>query len=412
MNILYIAYSCNPYAGSEDKIGWKVPVESAKNNVVYVITKEEQRAAINKYLKEHPLKNITFFFVDIPKIYKKIFRGFMYSGRLNIWNQRALPLAKKICAMKQIDIIHQITPIEFRAIGDYGKIQRIKFVCGPLGGGEFIPSGLKVYARGHELIESVRSIMNRWHRFKLRRLGKLKKCDYIMYANEETRDFVNADVDLLPITEIGIDGDESRKSEKSNPNQYCTFLIAGRMIYRKGHDFLLDALMRVPSNLNYICRIVGGGAEKDKLQARCSKSDNLSKHVVFVGPLPYGEMEKEYENADVLIVPSIRETTGTVLLEAMSKGLPAVTINKFGGAILLDNDTGWLYDGKTKDSYIDNLKDVIVDCILNPSEVRRRGNNARRKVKQYTWAAKNEYYQRVYRELLKEESDEKNIICN
>ena len=42
MNILYIAYSCNPFAGSEDKIGWCVPYESSKTNKVYVITKEER----------------------------------------------------------------------------------------------------------------------------------------------------------------------------------------------------------------------------------------------------------------------------------------------------------------------------------------------------------------------------------
>ena len=34
MNILYIAYSCNPFAGSEDKIGWCVPYESSKTNKV------------------------------------------------------------------------------------------------------------------------------------------------------------------------------------------------------------------------------------------------------------------------------------------------------------------------------------------------------------------------------------------
>ena len=136
MNILYIAYSCNPFAGSEDKIGWCVPYESSKTNKVYVITKEEQREPVEKYLQSHPLENIKFYYVDIPNFYKKIFKGFMYSGRLNVWNRRVLPLAKKICADQKIDVIHQITPIEFRAIGDYGKIANIKFVCGPLGGGE------------------------------------------------------------------------------------------------------------------------------------------------------------------------------------------------------------------------------------------------------------------------------------
>ena len=175
MNILYIAYSCNPFAGSEDKIGWCVPYESSKTNKVYVITKEEQREPVEKYLQSHPLENIKFYYVDIPNFYKKIFKGFMYSGRLNVWNRRVLPLAKKISADKKIDVIHQITPIEFRAIGDYGKIANIKFVCGPLGGGESLPNGLKDYAKGHEIIEVVRSGINRWYRFKLRITGKLNR---------------------------------------------------------------------------------------------------------------------------------------------------------------------------------------------------------------------------------------------
>ena len=192
MNILYIAYSCNPFAGSEDKIGWCVPYESSKTNTnkVYVITKEEQREPVEKYLRSHPLENIKFYYVDIPNFYKKIFKGFMYSGRLNVWNKRVFPLAKKICADQKIDVIHQITPIEFRAIGDYGKIANTKFVCGPLGGGESLPNGLKDYAKGHEIIEVVRSGINHWYRFKLRITGKLNRCDYIMFANKETQEFL------------------------------------------------------------------------------------------------------------------------------------------------------------------------------------------------------------------------------
>ena len=71
MNILYIAYSCNPFAGSEDKIGWCVPFESSKTNKVYVITKEEQREPVERYLQSHPLENIEFYYVDIPAFYKK-----------------------------------------------------------------------------------------------------------------------------------------------------------------------------------------------------------------------------------------------------------------------------------------------------------------------------------------------------
>lgn len=53
-----------------------------------------------------------------------------------------------------------------------------------------MPNGLKDYAKGHEIIEVVRSGINRWYRFKLRITGKLNRCDYIMFANKETQEFL------------------------------------------------------------------------------------------------------------------------------------------------------------------------------------------------------------------------------
>lgn len=256
MNILYIAYSCNPFAGSEDKIGWCVPYESSKTNKVYVITKEEQREPVEKYLQSHPLENIKFYYVDIPNFYKKIFKGFMYSGRLNVWNRRVLPLAKKICADQKIDVIHQITPIEFRAIGDYGKIANIKFVCGPLGGGESLPNGLKDYAKGHEIIEVVRSGINRWYRFKLRITGKLNRCDYIMFANKETQEFLVEGAELNCPYELvfdnGLRPDELvswTEKEKVNEELQCKA--------NEDKFFLFETLLRTSKvvilNSKYYC---------------------------------------------------------------------------------------------------------------------------------------------------------------
>lgn len=405
MNILYIAYSCAPDQGSEDKIGWNVPIESAKSNRVYVITKEEHRESISKYLNENKIDNISFLFVDIPNYYKKMFKGFLYSGRLNIWHRKALPVAEEICRRHKIDIVHQITPIEFRSIGLYGTIPNIKFVCGPLGGGEMLPEGLKDYAKKHTIVEKLRSVMNfrTMHRRKMAHI--LRHCDCVMFANHETKDYMSSVKSNLNtgkvMTEIAADHEVILAASKkpSAHGKICRFLVVGRLIYRKGHDFLLDALQRIPEEYAYSCRIVGDGPERERLKERCS-AGILSQRVFFTGNLPYSEISKEYENADVFIMPSLRETTGSVLLEAMSKGIPVITINQFGSAILLDSDTGWLYEGKDKDSYIEALKNAILECILDPEEVRRRGSNARKKAELYTWENKNRHYQTIYHDLL------------
>lgn len=204
-----------------------------------------------------------------------------------------------------------------------------------------------------------------------------------------------------PITEIAIDINEIKDTNKKNyKEKICTFLVAGRMIYRKGHEFLLDALKRIPKEVQYECRIIGDGPEMKNMQLICNADENLSEHVIFVGSVPYDYMENEYKKADVFIMPSIRETTGTVLLEAMSKGLPVITINKFGGTILLDDNTGWLYNGNDKESYIENLKNAILECIKNPIEVQRRGKNALKSAEKYTWENKNKHYQKIYSELI------------
>lgn len=205
-----------------------------------------------------------------------------------------------------------------------------------------------------------------------------------------------------PVTEVAVDINDIKSTcNTKNENEVCIFLVAGRMIYRKGLDFLFDALMRIPQKTRYQVRVVGDGPELEHLRKRCNDNSNLSEHVCCLGAIPYLEMEKEYANANVFIMPSIRETTGTVLLEAMSKGIPVITINRFGGATLFDENTGWLYGGNTKEEYIENLKKAILECIMNPDEVKRRGMNVRKKAENYTWQEKNKKYQRIYDDLLK-----------
>ena len=131
----------------------------------------------------------------------------------------------------------------------------------------------------------------------------------------------NYNVSDEPVTKVAVDIDDIKDTRREKRlNKECVFLMAGRMIYRKGLDFLFDALMRIPQETRYQVRVVGDGPELEHLRKRCKDNLNLSEHVHCMGSIPYMEMEKEYADADVFIMPSIRETTGTVLLEAMSKG--------------------------------------------------------------------------------------------
>ena len=65
----------------------------------------------------------------------------------------------------------------------------------------------------------------------------------------------NYNVSDEPVTEVAVDINDIKDTCNENGrNEECVFLVAGRMIYRKGLDFLFDALMRIPQETRYQVR--------------------------------------------------------------------------------------------------------------------------------------------------------------
>lgn len=135
MKIVYVAFSCAPCYGSEARIGWRIPIEAAKANEVIVFTAAGNKHVIESYLKDNPVPHISFQYVGIPTLARKLFKGPLFSGQLLFWNKGVSREIKRLATNEQIDVIHQLSPVEFRAIGNYGKIAKdISYVCGPVGG--------------------------------------------------------------------------------------------------------------------------------------------------------------------------------------------------------------------------------------------------------------------------------------
>ena len=188
----------------------------------------------------------------------------------------------------------------------------------------------------------------------------------------------------------------------SYTNKTINFLVAGRLLYRKGYLLLIDALKLLPKNADYTCKIIGDGPCYSEIEESIKE---LGNNVILKNAVSYTEMKREYAEADVLIMPSLRETTGTVLLETLANGVPVITVDKFGGHTLLDESVSWFYDGNTKDEYIRNLSTVIYNCIENRSEVLRKAENTVKYSKRYTWDKKVEQYIEIYRELIGDQND-------
>lgn len=176
-------------------------------------------------------------------------------------------------------------------------------------------------------------------------------------------------------------------------------MVAGRLIYRKGILFLIDALKGLPVDLQYQVLIAGEGEEREIIEQAIIEA-KLQHKVKLLGKLSYNNMSELYRKVDALIMPSLRETTGSVVLEAMSYGVPVITIDAFGAKnIVVNGVNGFLYNGVNKEDYIKNLGSIMSHVAKNGIDEEMRKAALQTAVNN-SWEKRGEEYQTTYDLLL------------
>lgn len=124
-------------------------------------------------------------------------------------------------------------------------------------------------------------------------------------------------------------------------NLFYTISI-GRLVKRKGFNFLIEAIERTPENVHAL--IIGEGPEKENL-VHLAKKLNVFDRVHFLDFVSETEKFQYLQNSDVYVLSSLHEGFGIVLQEAMSVGLPIISTNN-GGQVdfIKDGENGFLVD--------------------------------------------------------------------
>jgi teichuronic acid biosynthesis glycosyltransferase TuaC len=105
-----------------------------------------------------------------------------------------------------------------------------------------------------------------------------------------------------------------------------TIASVGHLISRKGHDFVIEAVAKLPD----ACLLIAGeGPERSRLDQLVGKL-GIADRVRFLGRLPHQSLSEVYSAADVLALASDREGWPNVLLEAMACGTPVVATAIWG----------------------------------------------------------------------------------
>lgn len=393
MKILYIAFACNPYVGSEAFCGWSWPLAMRKYCEVYVVTRKENRIGIEKYLDENRINDIEFFYYDIPDAFNLYYKfGKMYMPYSILWQNTSYGFIKELHEKYNFDYIHQVTLGDFRLVNPAWKLNS-KFIFGPVGGAQLTPESLKSYIGDDDRSERKREWINRmiksWPFYR----RALNRTYLIFAANPETQIYLQDCLDepekCKLLTENGVNADQIHGISEKTDNDKVVLLWSGRMIKRKGLSFLLDVLRLVKTKKPYILKLVGEGPEMNNLKKQASILKLMEK-VEFVGKVSYEEMQHLYLASDIFVFPSLRETTGTVLFEAMANKLPIVTFDQNGAALLVNKSCGRKVNvnqpvDDIRAEFADYIRELIEDDALRI----KMGEGAYNQIfKEYLWETK------------------------
>ena len=331
MNYLISAYSVNPYKGSEDSIGWNWVLQYEKNykkgDRIILLTKKFNEKDTRRGLKEFNIQHVELVIVDVPNAlnwFREKHSAFHHMYYI-LWQHWAWLWVKH--SGIRFDVIHHVTMNDYRIPSEMYKAKGAKVIWGPMGGAQVTPRPLKVYEK-NQLVASFREFVNKscsWNPFYKKALRSYYK---IYCINNETQKqisrIVGKDVPLMP--ELALRDEYKNLPIRKGNNDIFKIVFVGRLIGKKGIAFLVDALSLMPTDMNWELLIFGDGDDRGLIEKQIADSD-IGKNVKLMGNRPLNQIAEAYQQADVFVLPSLRETSGNVLLEAMAYAVPIVAFN-------------------------------------------------------------------------------------
>ena len=174
--------------------------------------------------------------------------------------------------------------------------------------------------------------------------------------------------------------DQSYGAIESLPSRTDTVQIigVGRLVEKKGFDYLLRACSLLQGRGVHVkCTIVGGGPEENRLRALI-KELQLEDEVTLTGPLPNDEMRDVMASHSIVVAPSVycrdgeRDGIPTVLLEAMSCGIPVISTDISGIPELISNgENGLLVPERDEKALAAAIQRLVLDSDLRERLVKR-----------------------------------------
>lgn len=172
-------------------------------------------------------------------------------------------------------------------------------------------------------------------------------------------------------------------------------VFVGRLVRQKGVHTLVRAMEHLRAR-DATVLLAGDGPERDSLQRSAAASGSGSR-LKIMGFMAHEEVPAVLAHADVLVLPSVYEELGSIVVEALHSGVPVVA-SRTGGIpdAIVDGDNGLLVPPEDPVALA-----AAIDRILEDEHLARRlSAAAHRRAARYDWNVLAANVLDVYREAI------------
>lgn len=403
MKILLSAFACEPDRGSEPGFGWNAAIELARQgNEVWVLTRPEGRAAIERKLVEENVPSLHVVYVkDRPQIRRLIRGNAGYFINYFYWQHQAYKAAKQLDADLSFDVIHHMT---LGSLQGGSWLWRLKkpMVFGPVGGGQTAPTEFKRYFGKKWAQEAARSLLRcRMAGWNPVLRGTIRNASKTLVTNRDTLRIAQSvggkNISLFLDTSLPRDFFPDKLPERRTEGG-MKLLWVGRLMPRKALRLAVEAMAQVDRGLGVQLYIIGGGELEDQVPGWIAEY-GVEEQVVFLGQLPWEQVKEHYLSSDCFLFTSLRDSFGAQVLEAMAYALPVIVLDHHGVRDFVPDDVGIKIPVVYPEQAVKQIAEAISYLCMHPDERRRMGEKGYSFAREHTWEAFGQKMESIYKEI-------------
>jgi glycosyltransferase involved in cell wall biosynthesis len=360
------AYHYDRAYSMESRLAWQRAQFAAREYDVTVLSarppiEDEDRAAVMPFSKPNE-SCIRVELLTLNRFERTLMAtpGLYYLGYRS-WHRRAFRRACELHAAQPFSLAHHVSFCGYREPSDCWRLG-VPFVWGPVGGTQPFPRAFfGELGRVDALREAGRNVAN-WLQLKfdrrVKRAAKQSAC--VLAANHAVANDLAARLKIQPLVQL-----ETGVAPAANPTprsaarvEPLRILWAGRLQPWKGLPLLLKGLASLSNDVRYHLRILGEGPCESRWR-RLADEFGVSANIEWVGWPAYDGQLPFYQWADVFAFTSLRDTSGTGLLEALAAGAPIVGLDHQGAADVMNPRCAFPVDAATPQTAIEGFRGAV-----------------------------------------------------